>query len=599
MSHAHFLDARSSASPPLWRRRLTLALAAALGLGAAVAGVDAAHAATTTTLAPTAITTTAGVTGSGQSVANLAVQDQSGTTNTWTKYVEFSGSGSTPYAGYRAYTLPSSVSPASVTGLKVAANYRGPASATQTWTWSLYNWTTGTWSSIGTNAGAPDWGSWKLLTFDQTSGASAFVSGTGAIRVQLRANDTADSADVDYEAVTVTSGSGDTTAPSTPAGLAVTGTTASSASLSWTASTDDVGVAGYEVFQGGGASPVATVTSTSATVGGLTAATAYTFTVRAFDAAGNLSPASAPVTATTATSGGLWQPPLNSRWQYQLQGDAAYASTGGVDVDICTVPYTGGACVKPAVFDIDLYADANVAGNNTTLNTAAVAAIHANGAHAICYVDAGGIEKYRPDYQAAVDWDNAHNHQLIGKPYPGFPDESYANINNNVGQRDFLLQRMEARVSKCKQAGFDGVEFDVVNAYEDGQATTGWDISAATQITYNTALADLAHRYGMSVALKNDISQIPQLLSKFDYAINEQCIQYSECLSSQNGGYGYDQFTNAGKAVFQVEYTEKASGGGYTDQAPARCATANGYGFNSIHKNADATLFSQPYLPCR
>ncbi|MEV7119825.1 cellulase family glycosylhydrolase [Kitasatospora griseola] len=97
-------------------------------------------------------------------------------------------------------------------------------------------------------------------------------------------------------------GPGDTQPPSVPGGLAVTGVTASSVSLSWAASTDDTGVTGYEVYRGG--SKVASVAGTSYTDGGLGAATAYSYTVRAKDAAGNVSAASAAVTATTSAGGG-------------------------------------------------------------------------------------------------------------------------------------------------------------------------------------------------------------------------------------------------------------------------------------------------------
>ncbi len=97
-------------------------------------------------------------------------------------------------------------------------------------------------------------------------------------------------------------GSGDTTAPSAPASLHSTATTSSSVSLAWNASTDNVGVTGYNVYQG--ASQVATATGTSATVSGLNPSTSYTFTVKARDAAGNLSAASNAVTATTAAGSG-------------------------------------------------------------------------------------------------------------------------------------------------------------------------------------------------------------------------------------------------------------------------------------------------------
>jgi chitodextrinase len=98
-------------------------------------------------------------------------------------------------------------------------------------------------------------------------------------------------------------GGGDTQAPTAPAGLAVTGTTSSSASLSWAASSDNVGVTGYRVYRGG--TQVATATGTSYTDTGLSASTAYSYTVKAVDAAGNLSAASNSATATTqAGSGG-------------------------------------------------------------------------------------------------------------------------------------------------------------------------------------------------------------------------------------------------------------------------------------------------------
>ena len=88
-----------------------------------------------------------------------------------------------------------------------------------------------------------------------------------------------------------------TTQPTAPSGLTVTGKTSTSVSLSWTASTDDTGVTGYQVRQGG--TVVATVTGTTATVSGLSPSTAYTFTVTARDAAGNTSGASNTVTVTT------------------------------------------------------------------------------------------------------------------------------------------------------------------------------------------------------------------------------------------------------------------------------------------------------------
>ncbi len=100
------------------------------------------------------------------------------------------------------------------------------------------------------------------------------------------------------------SSGGDYTPPSTPTGLQVTGVTASSVSLSWSASTDNVAVTGYNIYRG--TTLVGTSSGTTYTDSGLTSGTAYTYSVAAYDAAGNVSAKSTAVSATTssASSGG-------------------------------------------------------------------------------------------------------------------------------------------------------------------------------------------------------------------------------------------------------------------------------------------------------
>nr|WP_229070179.1 cellulase family glycosylhydrolase [Actinoplanes sp. DH11] len=97
-------------------------------------------------------------------------------------------------------------------------------------------------------------------------------------------------------------GSADTVAPSVPGQPAATNVTATGLTLTWAASTDNVGVTSYDVLRNG--TVVATISGTSHSVTGLTAATAYTFSVRARDAAGNVSAASAARSVTTGTGGG-------------------------------------------------------------------------------------------------------------------------------------------------------------------------------------------------------------------------------------------------------------------------------------------------------
>ena len=104
--------------------------------------------------------------------------------------------------------------------------------------------------------------------------------------------------------VTVTVTSPDTTPPTAPTGLSATAASSSQINLSWTAATDNVAVTGYRILRGGtqiGTSTAATFSDTE-----LSASTAYTYAVRAVDAAGNLSDPSQSATATTpaATSTG-------------------------------------------------------------------------------------------------------------------------------------------------------------------------------------------------------------------------------------------------------------------------------------------------------
>ena len=95
-------------------------------------------------------------------------------------------------------------------------------------------------------------------------------------------------------------GSTDTVAPSAPASLAASNTTSTSTTLTWSAATDNVGVTGYNIYSG--ASLLGSATTTSSSITSLTAATAYSFSVKAKDAAGNLSASSNVVSITTSAN---------------------------------------------------------------------------------------------------------------------------------------------------------------------------------------------------------------------------------------------------------------------------------------------------------
>ena len=92
----------------------------------------------------------------------------------------------------------------------------------------------------------------------------------------------------------------DTTVPSTPTSLASSNITSNSATISWTASSDNVGVTGYKILNNG--TQVGTSTSTSYSLTGLTAGTTYSVTVQAYDAAGNTSASSSALSVTTTSA---------------------------------------------------------------------------------------------------------------------------------------------------------------------------------------------------------------------------------------------------------------------------------------------------------
>jgi hypothetical protein len=117
-------------------------------------------------------------------------------------------------------------------------------------------------------------------------------------------------------------GGGDTVAPSVPGGVVATANGSSTIDVVWNASSDDVGVAGYRVFRDGAATAVATVLGTSFSDTGLSAGSTHSYTISAFDAAGNASAMSVAASATTAGGGG-------STVTVAPSGDATVSSAAG------------------------------------------------------------------------------------------------------------------------------------------------------------------------------------------------------------------------------------------------------------------------------
>ncbi len=199
-----------------------------------------------------------------------------------------------------------------------------------------------------------------------------------------------------------------------------------------------------------------------------------------------------------------WQPEPGLRWQLQF--------TGEIDLSV------------PAdVFDLDLF----------DTSAAMVRRIHAQGDRAICYINAGAWENWRPDkdrYPAAVK----------GRPLDGWPGERWLDVR----RLDVLGPILRDRIALCRARGFDGIEFDNVDGYAN---RSGFPLTGDDQLRFNRWLARAAHRAGLAVGLKNDLDQIPQLAPVFDFAINEECWSFQECGAMR-------PFRSIGKPVLVIEY---------------------------------------------
>jgi hypothetical protein len=205
-----------------------------------------------------------------------------------------------------------------------------------------------------------------------------------------------------------------------------------------------------------------------------------------------------------ATNTAVWQPTPGTTWQWQL--------TGEIDTSF-----------DVAMYDIDLF----------DVPQSVIDALHEDGRIVICYFSAGSYEEWRPD---AADFPSS----VQGNPLDGWPGESWLDVR----QIDTLGPIMQARLELAVQKGCDGVEPDNVDGYANN---SGFPLTATDQLTYNIWLATQAHNKDLSIGLKNDLDQVPELLPHFDWALNEQCFQYDECDLLL-------PFTQAGKAVFGVEY---------------------------------------------
>lgn len=213
-------------------------------------------------------------------------------------------------------------------------------------------------------------------------------------------------------------------------------------------------------------------------------------------------------------------------WQWQLQGqlDTSY------DVDS---------------YDIDLF--------DTT--AAQISGLRNDGRIIVCYFSAGSFEAWRDDAASFVP-------STIGNTLDGWEDERWLDVRD-ASVRAAMLTRLDLAADK----GCHGVEPDNVTAKNNN---TGFEITAPDQLDFNRFLAEAAHERGLLIGLKNDLDQIPELIDWFDFAVNEECLQYDEC-----GPYG--PFVEAGKPIFNAEYDP-----GFAADPTPLCELAAEFGLSTL-----------------
>jgi hypothetical protein len=167
---------------------------------------------------------------------------------------------------------------------------------------------------------------------------------------------------------------------------------------------------------------------------------------------------------------------------------------------------------------------------------ATVKALQKRGIRVVCYLNAGAWEDWRDDA------DDFPRH-LLGAKYEGWHGEKWLDIRH-PDLRPLLL----ARLDLCRDKGFDGVDPDNINGFEN---KTGFPIISAKQSTFNRWLAGAAHERGLAIGLKNTTRLAPALVADYDWILTESCVAEKWCQQT-------NPFRSMNKPVLAIEYPKES-----------------------------------------
>ncbi len=228
-------------------------------------------------------------------------------------------------------------------------------------------------------------------------------------------------------------------------------------------------------------------------------------------------------------AGAVWRPAPGTTWQWQIVG--RIGRLRGVEM-----------------YDVDLQ-DAVPSARNVRVrgfgsarwpkgvNAGIVERLHSRGKVAICYLDTGAWERYRPDARLFPA-------RVIGRS-TGWSGERWLDIRRSAWKR--FAPIIWARLRLARSIGCDGVEPDENNPLGNDP---GFRISKRAERGWYLKVAREAHARRLSVGMKNGVEVLDRRLARaFDWSLNEECFYYHECGREQ-------PFIDAGKAVFQTEYVD-------------------------------------------
>lgn len=227
--------------------------------------------------------------------------------------------------------------------------------------------------------------------------------------------------------------------------------------------------------------------------------------------------------------------------------------------DTVQIQYSGklDLSVNADVYDLDLF----------DTHPSIVTKLHGMGRKVLCYVDVGTWEKWRPD---AKDFPKS----VLGNKDGHWAGERWLDIR----QTQVLEPIMSARLELCKKKGFDGVDPDNIDGYQN---KTGFPLNATEQLTYDEWVATQAHSLGLAVDQKNDPAQLKTLDGYFDFAVDEQCF-------AQNWCDKLTPYTSAGHLVVDIEYTNQMQQQRFLDKA---CPSDASYSITGILKKLQLTAW--------